>query len=357
MQADGVAELTLKGLSKRYRGGIAAAVDVSLSVGDGERMALLGPSGCGKTTLLRLVAGLETPDAGEVSIDGRRVDHLPPHRRGVAMLFQESALYPHLTVEENLGFGLRLAGSTREERRARARQVAELLGVTDLLSRRPGSLSGGQAQRVALGRVLARRPSVLLLDEPLSHLDVPLREELMEEILRLHSREGTTLLLVTHDRREALALGQRIALLRDGRLVQVGTPDELLARPACLFAAEFLGLPRANMRVGRISIQDGATVFVSPDGHVPLSAELYDTRELVLAMRPEDILPGTHGGISLEARMLESGGDGTWKIEALGSAWRMRAPAASTPRVGETLRVTFDTQRALFFCADSGERI
>ncbi|MBE7558691.1 ABC transporter ATP-binding protein [bacterium] len=358
-----MAELILTGLSKAYRGGPAAVVDFSLSVRDGERVVLLGPSGCGKTTLLRLIAGLEKPDAGQVHIGGRRVDGSPPHRRGVAMLFQESALYPHLTVEDNLGFGLRLAGVNRQERRRRAREAAEWLGLTDLLSRRPGTLSGGEAQRVALGRALARRPEVLLLDEPLSHLDAPLREELIEELLRLHARAHTTMLLVTHDRREALALGQRIALQRDGRLVQVGAPADLLAQPTCLFVAEFLGLPRANIRAGRLAMDDGAGFFSCPEGRLPLSAPragCRDGREVILAVPPQRITPADGGEGTVPARFIESrehGGEGTWKIEAFGSTWLMRAPGGPAPAPGERLFVTFQPDSAFFFDASTGSAV
>jgi multiple sugar transport system ATP-binding protein len=212
----------------------------SLTVEDKELMALVGPSGCGKTTTLRLVAGLEVPDAGTVALDGQVANSVPAKDRDIAMVFQNLALYPHMTARENLAFGLRLRKLPAAEIEQRVRTTAELLGIADCLARRPAELSGGQRQRVALGRALVRRPGLLLLDEPFANLDAPLRRELRRELLRLHGALNLTTLLVTHDQAEALALGRRVAVMRAGAVEQVGPPAELRARPATPFVAAFL---------------------------------------------------------------------------------------------------------------------
>lgn len=213
---------------------------VWLEVAEREFLAIVGPSGCGKTTTLRLIAGLEAPDAGTISLNGKIVNDVPPAEREVAMVFQSHALFPHLTAFENLALGLKLRRVPQAEAAARVREMAELLGLADCLARRPAELSGGQRQRVALGRALVRRPQVLLLDEPLSNLDAPLRRGLRRELLRLHRELGLTTLLVTHDPAEALALGERVAVMNGGVIEQVATPAELRARPATQLVAAFL---------------------------------------------------------------------------------------------------------------------
>ena len=236
--------MVLEGVTKIFRGEdgqtVRAVERVTLAVEDGELLALVGPSGCGKTTMLRLIAGLETPDEGTVSLDGKVVNGLEPKDRDVAMVFQSHALFPHLTAFENLAFGLRLRGVARIEITRRVSETAELLGVVNCLKRKPAELSGGERQRVALGRALVRGPQVLLLDEPLSNLDAPLRRELRRELVRLHRELSLTALLVTHDQAEALALGQRVAVMNRGVIEQTATPSELRARPATPFVAQFL---------------------------------------------------------------------------------------------------------------------
>jgi len=236
--------LQISELRKAFRGAngsLVAALDgVSLTVAEGELLTLIGPSGSGKTTLLRLIAGLETPDGGAVRLGGHDLAGVPPEARGVAMVFQNLALYPYLTCAENLGFSLRLRRVPAAEIQERVRAIAERLGLGDCLQRRPGELSGGQRQRVALGRALIRRPAVLLLDEPFAQLDPPLRRELRAELRRLHAEWRCATLLVTHDQAEALALGDRVAVLCAGRLAQVAPPAELSARPADDFVREFL---------------------------------------------------------------------------------------------------------------------
>jgi ABC-type sugar transport system ATPase subunit len=219
---------------------VLAVRRVTLELGERELLALVGPSGCGKTTTLRLIAGLESPDEGAILLNGKIVNGAPPKERDVAMVFQSHALFPHLSAFENLAFGLKLRRVPKFEIMSRVRETAELLGIVDCLERRPAELSGGQRQRVALGRALVRRPQVLLLDEPLSHLDAPLRRELRRELLRLHRELALTILLVTHDQTEAMALGQRVAVMNGGVIEQVATPAELRAHPATPFVAQFL---------------------------------------------------------------------------------------------------------------------
>ena len=234
--------VTLRGVEKRF-GAVTAVAAADLEVRPGELMALVGPSGCGKSTLLRLIAGLEEPDGGEILIGERPVNDVAPGDRDVAMVFQSYALYPHMTVAGNLGFGLRVRGTNRAEIEERVERTARVLGLEDLLSRRPGQLSGGQQQRVALGRAMVRDPGVFLFDEPLSNLDAGLRLRTRDEIAALHRRLGTTMIFVTHDQTEALSLGQRVAVMDQGRILQVGTPDAIYRQPANLFVATFVGSP------------------------------------------------------------------------------------------------------------------
>lgn len=242
-----MASIALRGISRRY-GVTPPAVDsLDLDVADGERLVILGPSGSGKTTLLRLIAGLDQPTAGEILFDGQRLDGVPPHRRDVGMVFQEPSLHPFLDVAGNLEFGLRARGVPREERRRRVAEVASMLRLDGLLNRRPAALSGGERQRVAIGRAVVRRPAVLLLDEPFSSLDLPLRTALRRDLVDLHDRLGMTLIHVTHDQGEALTLGRRVAVMDRGRLIQSGTPNEVYDRPASPFVARFVGDPPMNL--------------------------------------------------------------------------------------------------------------
>ena len=241
-----MATLKLENVVKQYPRGIRAVDGLTLDVADGELLVLIGPSGCGKTTTLRMIAGLEQLTDGGISIAGRPVDHLPPNRRDVAMVLQSSALYPHMNVAANITFGLKLRRVAKAEIERRLREAAELLDIGGLLDRRPSELSGGQYQRVALGRAIVRKPKLFLLDEPLSHLDTILRSQLQDEIRRLHQRLGATMVYVTHDRTEAMTLGQRIAVIRHGRLQQLGEPKTLHERPANHFVAQMIGSAASN---------------------------------------------------------------------------------------------------------------
>ena len=241
-----MASLTLRNLHKRY-GDTAVIQGVDLEVRDGEFLVFVGPSGCGKTTTLRMIAGLESISEGDLLIDGVRANDLHPAERGAAMVFQSYALYPHMTVAENMGFALRMAGVSKAERRRQVEQAAETLRLTALLDRKPGQLSGGQRQRVAIGRAIVRTPKVFLFDEPLSNLDAALRVDMRIELARLHQQLGATMIYVTHDQTEAMTLGDRIALFHQGRIEQVGAPLELYEQPATEFVAGFIGAPRINL--------------------------------------------------------------------------------------------------------------
>jgi ABC-type sugar transport system ATPase subunit len=259
-----MASAAFQGVWKRF-GTVEAVRDLTLEIADGELMVLVGPSGSGKTTALRMLAGLEAVDGGEVSIGDRVVNQVSPRDRDVAMVFQDYALYPQMTVRDNMAFGLRRRGLERSEVDRRVSETCETLGLSALLDRRPRELSGGQQQRVALGRALVRRPHVLLLDEPLSNLDAQLRAQARGEIRRLQSEVGTTMVYVTHDQVEALTLGDRIAVMSEGRLEQVGTPEELYERPANVFVGGFIGSPAMSF----LPAEDGVVVGVRPE-HVRL---------------------------------------------------------------------------------------
>jgi ABC-type sugar transport system ATPase subunit len=242
-----VAGIELHKLRKEFTGGQVALASLDLTIADGERLALVGPSGSGKSTVLRLIAGLEDPTSGRIVVGGRDVTDLPPERRDLTMVFQSYALYPHMTVRANLGFGLRMRGAGRDEIRSQVETAADALGISELLDRLPSQLSGGQRQRVALGRAIVRQPQAFLFDEPLSNLDPRLRGDVRAELVRLHERLRATMIYVTHDQEEAMTLGQRIAVLRAGTLEQLGSPEEIYARPANTFVATFIGSPAMNL--------------------------------------------------------------------------------------------------------------
>src|SRR5215213_61290 len=242
-----MAAIGIEGVTKLFAGGVVAVDDVSLDIQDGEFLVLVGPSGCGKTTLLRMIAGLEEVTDGNILIGGRDVTEAAPRHRDIAMVFQSYALYPHLTVRQNLAYGLKVRRTAKQETRQRVEQVADLLGLTELLDRRPAALSGGQRQRVAMGRAIAREPQAFLMDEPLSNLDAKLRVGMRASLSQLHERLGTTTVYVTHDQVEAMTLGQRVAVMRNGRMLQVDRPQRLYERPRDLFVAAFIGSPAMNL--------------------------------------------------------------------------------------------------------------
>ncbi|MDX1646270.1 MAG: ABC transporter ATP-binding protein [Longimicrobiales bacterium] len=290
-----MAELRFEGVRKVFAGGTVAVDDVTLEVRDGEFMVFVGPSGSGKSTLLRVMAGLEAPTGGTVRVDGEDVTVAEPRERDLAMVFQAYALYPHKTVRENLEFGLRMRGVKASERRERAEAIARTLGIAPLLHRKPAELSGGQRQRVALGRALVREPKAFLLDEPLSNLDPGLRLDARAELARLHRKTATTFLYVTHDQEEAMSLGDRVAVLREGRVQQVAPPMELYRKPANRFVAEFIGSPSMNIRRCTATARGtGGGVRIEGPG---FDLHLDDGRahelphEILLGIRPHDVLP------------------------------------------------------------------
>jgi multiple sugar transport system ATP-binding protein len=279
--------IILDAVVKEYDGGVRAVDGVSLSIADGEFLVLVGPSGCGKSTLLRLIAGLETVTDGGVIIDNRDVTYFEPRDRDIAMVFQSYALYPHMTVGQNLGYGLRVRGTAKSEIAERVERVAGTLSLDELLDRRPSQLSGGQRQRVAIGRAMVREPAAFLMDEPLSNLDAKLRVAMRAELAQLHRRLGTTTVYVTHDQVEAMTLGQRVAVMRDGVVQQIDRPQELYLRPRNLFVAAFIGSPAMNLVGARV--EDGGATFGGL--RIPLDpadqGRLGDGRDVILGIRPE----------------------------------------------------------------------
>jgi len=313
--------ISLRNIGKTYPGAAQATIaGLNLDIAGGEFLVFVGPSGCGKSTLLRMIAGLEDISAGELRFGEQVVNTLEPAERGAAMVFQSYALYPHMTVAENLGFGLKMAGANKAEQEAAVKQVAETLQITPLLERKPKALSGGQRQRVAIGRAIVRKPKVFLFDEPLSNLDANLRVQMRVELGRLHQELGTTMVYVTHDQVEAMTLGQRIAVFNAGRIEQVGTPLELYHRPANLFVAEFLGSPRMNLLpcryvAGTASGNGQAQLRVAQAGGwaVPDSAAPAAWQRIRKAgVRPEDLrLQPAGQGVAARVTLVEQLGDST----------------------------------------------
>lgn len=341
--------LELRGIRKSY-GGREVLPGIDLVVEDGEFLVLVGPSGCGKSTLLRIVAGLIAADGGDLSLDGRRVNDLEPRERDVAMVFQNYALYPHMSVAQNLAFPLRLRREPRARVRERVAEVAGLLGIGDLLGRKPASLSGGQMQRVALGRAIIRSPRLFLFDEPLSNLDAKLRGEMRAEIARLHRGLGITTLYVTHDQAEAMTLGSRIAVMREGRIEQVGPPLEVFDAPASPFVAGFIGSPAMNLLRGRCS----AGRFRA--GRVEVEAPGLEEREVVLGIRPHRVRLG--GPCELETRAVEKLGSQTLvELDAGGQALSLCLEGTLDVEPGQRLAVELPLAALHWFDATSGARL
>lgn len=294
-----MAEIVLDRVTKSFSDGVPAVRDVSFKIEDGELFVLVGPSGCGKSTLLNLIVGLQDPTSGALFLDGRPLAGVDPKDRDMAMVFQSYALYPHLTAGENIAFPLRLRGLPKAEIRSQVLETARLLGIEDLLGRRPQALSGGQRQRVAMGRAIVRRPKVFLLDEPLSNLDAQLRAQMRAELARLQRRLGTTTLYVTHDQTEAMTLGDRVAILRFGSVQQVASPREIYARPANVFVASFVGTPTMNLLVGRL---DGGCLSLSQGitGVLSRLPSIQGAGAVIVGIRPEAIArSGTKTGASV----------------------------------------------------------
>lgn len=292
-----MAEVNLRNVYKIYAGDVTAVKDFSLDIRDGEFLVLVGPSGCGKSTTLRMIAGLEEISRGEISIGGRVVNDVPPKDRDIAMVFQNYALYPHMTVYNNMAFGLKLRKFKKAEIDRRVREAAKTLELEDYLDRRPKALSGGQRQRVAMGRAIVREPAVFLFDEPLSNLDAKMRVEMRKGILRLHKSLATTMVYVTHDQVEAMTLGDRICVMNGGVIEQVGEPTDVFDNPASLFVARFIGTPPMNIFDGRLVDDAGRLIFVGGDLRAPVAERQYDRlrgmvgKEVCLGLRPKSFYP------------------------------------------------------------------
>lgn len=363
-----MATVSLDNVRKVYPNGHVAVAGASFDVADGELLVLVGPSGCGKTTLLRLIAGLETISAGTLRIGDRVVNDVAPKDRDIAMVFQNYALYPHMTVAENLGFSLRLRGVPKAEVARRVGEVARLLELEQRLHARPAALSGGQRQRVALGRAMVRQPAVFLLDEPLSNLDARLRLSMRVEIARLHRRFGTTTVYVTHDQVEAMTLGQRIVVFDRGAIQQIDTPMQLYERPANLFVAGFLGSPAMNLLRGTLHVNDGIALATTHGtirlGTAPQAAALdsWHDREVIVGLRPEDLRPLASDDVfaTLEARLevLEPVGNEVFLNLRHGDrALVARTPPGIACALGETVRLGITAQHLHFFDPRDGARI
>ncbi|MBU8933639.1 MAG: ABC transporter ATP-binding protein [candidate division Zixibacteria bacterium] len=344
--------LRLENVSKKF-GDVEVLHDVSLSLEEGELLVVLGPSGCGKSTLLRLIAGLEELDRGAIYVGDKRIDQLQPRDRGVAMVFQNYCLYPHMTVEKNLAFPLKIAGLKRAEIEQKVREIAELLGMLDKLKVRPNELSGGQRQRVALGRAIIRQPDLFMLDEPLSNLDADLRGRMRREIVSLQKNLKTTTIHVTHDQAEALTMADRIAVLKDGELLQIGSPETLYNRPINVFVATVLGFPRINIVRARV---DGAVL--APFGIELIKLPMPVTQsEVLVGIRP-DLINVKDGGEHL-ATVIESEYLGDQHIVTIELAdCRLTVSKIDEPlQVGSKVRLNLEWEEALLFDPNSGQAI
>ena len=292
-----MATVSLKGIKKIYDNKVTAVHDFNLEIADKEFIVLVGPSGCGKSTTLRMVAGLEDISEGDLLIDGKRMNDVEPKDRDIAMVFQNYALYPHMTVAENMAFALKLRKVPKEEIDKKVREAAEILDITQYLDRKPKALSGGQRQRVAIGRAIVRSPRVFLMDEPLSNLDAKLRNQMRAEIIKLRQRIDTTFIYVTHDQTEAMTLGNRIVIMKDGFIQQIGTPQEVFDHPANVFVAGFIGMPQMNFFEGQLVAEDGkysvkvmdAVMELSPEIQAQLKAKNVPSKAVTLGIRPEHV--------------------------------------------------------------------
>jgi multiple sugar transport system ATP-binding protein len=381
-----VAQIELEHVTKEFPGGVRAVDDVSLTIEDGEFMVLVGPSGCGKTTLLRSIGGLERVSDGRISIGGREVTKLAPGARDIAMVFQNYALYPHMTVRKNLGYALRVQRMKRGERERRVQEVGKLLGLDGLYDRRPGQLSGGQQQRVAMGRAIVREPAAFLMDEPLSNLDAKLRVGMRTSLQQLHARLGTTTVFVTHDQVEAMTLGQRVAVMREGRIQQVDIPQRLYDAPANLFVAAFIGSPAMNLvetNLGGDAVQLlGQSIQLAADRRPTFSR----AGHAVLGIRPEafedaEYAPPGRPQIDVKVEVVEELGSDAFVffevdappvivdqavaaeeeestlIQSDKSLFAARVDPRTKARVGRTMRLAIDASRLYFFDPDTGESL
>ena len=355
-----MAQISLQGIVKRY-GAVQTIHGVDLEIGDGEFVAFVGPSGCGKSTMLRMVAGLEDITGGVLRIGERKVNDIEPRDRVVAMVFQDYALYPHMSVEQNIGFGLKMRGEAAETIREKVADAARVLQLNELLDRRPGQLSGGQRQRVAMGRAIVRKPEVFLFDEPLSNLDAKLRVEMRTQIKRLHRMLRTTTIYVTHDQVEAMTLADRVVVLRRGDIIQHGAPLELYSRPNCRFVAEFIGSPQMNILPAEVVASDTGRALAFAGGLIRLDrVAATPGRRVDIGLRPEHLLPCApdQADFTVEVDVLEELGSDTMAICLLGGKEiTVRLDAGQAGDSGQSIPLRFDRKNLHVFDAESGERI
>ena len=359
-----MATVSLRNLVKKY-GNLEVVHSIGLEVGDREFVALVGPSGCGKSTTLRMIAGLEDITGGEIRIGDRVVNDLPPRQRNISMVFQSYALYPHMTVAENMGFSLKIAGKSKAAIEAAVAEAARILDLEQLLERRPSQLSGGQRQRVAMGRAIVRNPDVFLFDEPLSNLDAKLRTQMRTEIKKLHAQVKSTVIYVTHDQVEAMTLSDRIVIMRDGHIEQVGSPEEVFKNPATRFVAGFIGSPTMNLC--EATVVDGRLVLDGGDS-LPLPSRFRSSvtagQKIVFGLRPDDLFPtghGIHSGntddvhtVSVPVSITEPLGNETLVFaEFAGRDWVARMLNPKTLHSGEMVELTFDLSQAHLFDAET----
>lgn len=351
--------IELRRISKAF-GAVQVCRDIHLAIAAGEFVTLLGPSGCGKTTTLNIVAGLEDCTSGEVLMNGRRVNQLSPVERDVAMVFQNYALYPHMTVAENIGFTLRMRGLKRDDIRRRVEAVAASLELTHVLGRQPAQLSGGQQQRVAIGRALVREPRVFLFDEPFSNLDAALRVRMRGEVRQLHLRLGVTSLFVTHDQEEAMSISDRVAVMNQGRIEQFATPEEVYARPATHYVASFIGSPQVEFSEGVIDGADGQPVVRVGKTEIALPPDAVRFRagqRVTVGIRPEHVRLGSHGFPAV-VRLVQPVGPATYVVLAWdGGTIAATAPGFARIAPGDSVKAEFAGADLLVFDQATGQRI
>ena len=374
-----MASLSLRNVYKRYPGGVTAVSDFNLEIKDKEFIILVGPSGCGKSTTLRMVAGLEEISDGEVYIGDRLVNDVAPKDRDIAMVFQNYALYPHMTVFDNMAFGLKLRKTSKDEIKRRVEEAARVLDIEHLLERKPKALSGGRRQRVALGRAIVREPKVFLLDEPLSNLDAKLRAQMRTEISKLHQRLGTTFIYVTHDQTEAMTMGTRIVVMKSGLIQQVDTPNNLYKYPCNLFVAGFIGSPQMNFVESKL-LKEGSDFFVEfgsedtktrsgvkykiklpSDKNKKDCLEAYVDKEVIMGIRPEDvhneedlIAQFPDGKVEANVEVTELMGAETYLyMNCEGQSINARVSPTSTARPGDTITITLEPQKIHLFDKDT----
>jgi ABC-type sugar transport systems, ATPase components len=360
-----MARVYYENVTKKF-GEIVAVNDLTLEVEDKEFLVLVGPSGCGKSTVIRLLAGLETLTSGNVYIGDRLVNDLPPRDRDIAMVFQSYALYPHMSVFDNMAFGLKMHGTPKEEILRRVNLAADILDIQPLLKRKPAQLSGGQRQRVAIGRAIVREPQVFLFDEPLSNLDAKLRVQTRTELSKLHQRLGTTFIYVTHDQVEAMTMANRIAVLKDGLLQQVGTPEDLYFRPDNVFVAGFIGSPSMNFFNGTLKPSDGLLIVDLGGFQLPLSEERsrrlasFAGEEIICGVRPEDIYDAAFLPMNIRSQSVEAvvdvtemiGNEKLLHVQSGPQTYLARVDPRSRAKQGQTIQLLFDLDRVHIFHAE-----